>query len=81
MLWLHCTELGGNLASHTLFQATQPLPTFAQLLPLPLLMLQLRSTYSVRVLPNRPLCRSYLCKPNDIHSPGASTVKRAAFLP
>lgn len=44
MLWLYCIELGGNLASHKLFQATQPLPTFAQLLSLPLLMLQLRST-------------------------------------
>lgn len=40
----HCIELGGNLASHKLFQATQPLPIFAQLLSLPLLMLQLRST-------------------------------------
>nr|KAF6363077.1 hypothetical protein mPipKuh1_010075 [Pipistrellus kuhlii] len=49
-------------ASHTLFQAIQPLPTFAQLLPLTLLMLQLRSTsacgleYSPTDLSADPIC-------------------------
>lgn len=82
MLWLYCTEGKGNLAPHILFQPSQHLPLFfpAALFNPSDRLSEVCLRLWLRGPPNRALCRSRFCKPNDFHSPVANRVSKGRFL-
>lgn len=71
-----------KLSLHILFQLSQHLPLFC---PAALFTPSNRLSEAylrvwLRVSPNRALCRSHFCEPNDFHSPAANRVSKGRFL-